>query len=38
MKHSEEFLRLANEAKQRIKEIAPAEVNELSQAGRWFSM
>lgn len=33
MKHSEEFLRLANEAKQRIKEIAPAEVNELSQAG-----
>lgn len=33
MNHSEEFLRLADEAKQRIREITPAEVNELSQAG-----
>lgn len=33
MKHSEEFLRLANEAKQRIREIAPAEVDALSRAG-----
>ena len=33
MKHSAEFLRLANEAKQRIQEIAPAEVDALARAG-----
>lgn len=33
MKHSPEFLAMAQEAKQRIKEIAPDEVKTLMQAG-----
>lgn len=33
MEHSEEFLRLAAEAKHRITEIAPAEVRALAHAG-----
>ena len=32
-KHSEDFLRIANEAKQRIKEVDPKEVPTLSQQG-----
>lgn len=31
--HSEDFRRLANEAKQRVKEVSPDEVNELVNAG-----
>ena len=33
MKPSEDFLRLANDAKQRIKEIPPTEVNQLTRTG-----
>ncbi len=33
MKHSEEFLRLANEARERIQEVDPAQVDEKRGAG-----
>jgi rhodanese-related sulfurtransferase len=31
--HSEDFLRLANEAKQRIKEVSPEKANQLTEKG-----
>lgn len=33
MNHSEDFLRLADEARQRIKEVSPAEADELAKRG-----